>query len=55
MAITFGVRGADGVRAGFGFRLAAELDRDALLAAVFLAAALRAGEDGFARPDRPKR
>ena len=55
LAITFGVRGAEGVRAGFGFRLADALARAPLLAAVFRAAALRAGDDGFARPERPSR
>ena len=54
-AITRGVRGADGARTGFGFGLEAALALDAELAAVFRAAAFRAGEDGFARPDKPRR
>lgn len=53
--MTRGVRGAEGVRAGFGLGLGEAVAREAELAAVFLAAALRAGEDGLARPDRPKR
>jgi len=57
-AMTRGVRGAEGARAGFGFgfaALAGLLDLDAELAAVLRAAAFRAGEDGLARPDRPRR
>ena len=56
--MTRGVRGAEGARAGFGFgfgALAGLLDLDVELAAVFRAAAFRAGEDGLARPDRPRR
>ena len=54
-AITRGVRGAEGARDGFGFGFAVALALDAVLAAVFRAAALRAGEEGFARPERPRR
>jgi hypothetical protein len=53
--MTRGVRGADGAREGFGFGLGAALALDAELAAVLRAAAFRAGEDGLARPDKPKR
>jgi len=56
--MTRGVRGAEGARAGFGLgfgALAGLLDLDAELAAVLRAAAFRAGEDGFARPERPRR
>ena len=48
------MRGADGARAGFGLGLGAAA-REAELAAVFRAAAFRAGDDGLARPDSPKR
>ena len=58
LAITLGVRGADGARTVLGFRDVDDFGaaaRLALAAALFLAAALRAGEDGLARPDRPRR
>jgi len=55
LTTTRGARGTDGARTDFGFDLEAALALDAELAAVFRAAALRAGDDGFARPERPSR
>ena len=50
------MRGADGARADLGLGLGfGAADREAELAAVFRAAAFRAGDDGLARPDSPKR
>ena len=54
-ATTRGARGTDGARTVFCFGFELALALDALLAAVFRAAALRAGEEGFARPERPRR
>ena len=59
LAMTAGVLGAEGVRAVFGLGFDSALFRAAgfyaFAAAVLAAAAFRAGEDGFARPDRPRR